>query len=148
MCWVTAQFARRTASIFMIRGIRGWHQHSRCLLLLLHVSIHASIYILTGGIGQNYNFPPNLVDSGYFIFSHFSLHFMVWWSGQRQNWSFFFFFGQTRKSTLACWYYERQQLWFNAQHWQFWWMTLRRWILVSLIDFFFFFFFARLIPKG
>lgn len=91
MCWVTAQFARRTASIFMIRGIRGWHQHSRCLLLLLHVSIHASIYILTGGIGQNYNFPPNLVDSGYSIFSHFSLHFMVWWSGQRQNWSFFFF---------------------------------------------------------
>lgn len=101
MCWVTAQFARRTASIFMIRGIRGWHRHSRCLLLLLHVSIHASIYILTGGIGQNYNFPPNLVDSGYSIFSHFSLHFMVWWSGQRQNWSFFFFFW-TNKEINSC----------------------------------------------
>lgn len=82
MCWVTAQFARRTASIFMIRGIRGWHQHSRCLLLLLHVSIHASIYILTGGIGQNYNFPPNLIDSGYDLM-HSTDSFDEWhWEGE------------------------------------------------------------------
>lgn len=146
MCWVTAQFARRTASIFMIRGIRGWHQHSRCLLLLLHVSIHASIYILTGGIGQNYNFPPNLVDSGYFIFSHFSLHFMVWWSGQRQNWSFLFFWDKQGNQLLrvdimrdSSYDLMHSTDSFDEWHWEgeYWYLLL-----------IFFFFLRPIDPKG